>query len=769
MAGWFILSTMLRAAGFHMKRAVQLMGIADSSFRDLIAENLPASVIVYDAYGRCLNANDFAFKARGYGHDEFDALSVSNLYPPEYEASALSQLDCVMEKGACTFESVHRNRDGTLVPVKIKAQLGTLDGKRVIVSCVHDQERMEPESHLPFMPGQTLQTVLDSTPYCIMLVDKSKTIRYVNDAALALFGYESKRQVVGCICHDIVCPSEKGHCPVWDHGIKLDKSERKAVTKGGLLVPILKSAMPIRSNGDEMLLEAFVDISKLKEAEEFIRGILESVDEGFIVIDRDFKIVSANKAYVNQSHLSHEQIINSHCYEVSHGADRPCYLLGEDCAVRHTFETGKPHSTLHIHGDHGGTPLYVETKAYPLKDTQGRVVSAIEIINDITEKRKLEEQLRQSQKMEAVGTLAGGIAHDFNNILTTILGYSEFITDEVDKDSRLRHYIDMVTSSATKASKLTQSLLAFSRKQVIYPEPININEIIEKMHSMIARLIGEDIEVKCRVSEETLVVSADGVQIEQIIMNLANNARDAMPEGGTLVITCEPINVDEQYVETHGFGKPGRYVLITVSDSGTGMDRDTVEHIFEPFFTTKAVGKGTGLGLSVVYGIIKQHNGFINVYSEPGVGTTFKIMLPLSSSAIKAKAEKEDEGTGKGSETVLLAEDDEAVRTLVKKTLERAGYSVIEASDGEEAIRKLRENVGCIDMMLLDIIMPKRNGVEVYTEGMKIKPTLKAMMLSGYPSDIIDKKNIPEGNLRLIMKPVSPTDLLKRIREVLEG
>lgn len=386
-------------------------------------------------------------------------------------------------------------------------------------------------------------------------------------------------------------------------------------------------------------------------------------------------------------------------------------------------------------------------------------------------RQKLEDQLQQSQKMEAIGTLTGGIAHDFNNILTAIIGYGNILKMKLAKDSPLLGYADQILSSAERAANLTHRLLAFSRKQVINLKPININEVVAGIEKFLLRIIGEDVELKTLFSGRRLVVMADAGQLEQVLMNLAANARDAMPNGGILEIETEAVEIDTDFLKIYEHDehdKPGMYALISVTDTGQGMNEKTRQRIFEPFFTTKEVGKGTGLGLSMVYGIIKQHNGYINCYSEPGKGTTFKIYMPLiEGEPEKAKEEKHVPAL-RGTETILLAEDDEDVRKLTKIVLEEAGYRVVEAADGEEAVEKFKEGRDRINLLLLDVIMPVMSGKAVYEEAKKIKPGIKALFSSGYTADFIHRQRILEEGLNIISKPVPPHELLEKIREALE-
>lgn len=385
------------------------------------------------------------------------------------------------------------------------------------------------------------------------------------------------------------------------------------------------------------------------------------------------------------------------------------------------------------------------------------------------EKEELEEQLRHSQKMEAIGTLAGGVAHDFNNILTAVIGYGTFLQEELPEDSPLREYADQIIAASDRAVTLTRRLLAFSRKQLIDVRPANLNDLIRSLGNILARLIHEDIDLKLSLTEQETTILADPGLIDQLMINLCTNARDAMPEGGRLTIETAIVELEGNVFQDGSVGKPGKYALLTVTDTGVGMDDNVRERIFDPFFTTKEVGKGTGLGLSMVYGIVKQHEGFLMLESAPGQGSTFRIYLPTAEPhPPENRAESVAPPRG-GDETILVAEDDWVVRGLVREILEKHGCRVIEAVDGDDAIRKFSEHVHAIDMVLLDVIMPKKNGKEVFEEMKKIKPDVKTLFTSGYTHDVISRKGIVEEGLNFIAKPVQPEELLRKIHEVLHG
>jgi two-component system cell cycle sensor histidine kinase/response regulator CckA len=372
--------------------------------------------------------------------------------------------------------------------------------------------------------------------------------------------------------------------------------------------------------------------------------------------------------------------------------------------------------------------------------------------------------------MESIGTLAGGIAHDFNNILTGIIGYSHCTLNDMSDDDPRRHNIERILEAADRATHLTRDLLLFSRNRVGERGVIDLNLVVEKAGTFLQRMIGDTVLLKSMLHSDPLPVLADSHQLEQVLMNLAVNARDAMPQGGIITLQTSRAIVQQDYVTTKGCGKPGAHALLTVSDSGTGMEEKTLQRIFEPFFTTKDVDKGTGLGLSVVYGIVKQHDGFIHVDSETGHGTTFSIYLPLMAGELPMKTDQLDySATARGSETILLAEDDDLVRNMVASVLKEAGYRVIEAVNGEDAVQKSRNHTGSIQLLLFDLIMPRMNGQEACDEIRKTRPEVKVIITSGYAPDIVSRKASVDKGIHLLYKPVAPQDLLQTVRNILDS
>jgi len=417
-----------------------------------------------------------------------------------------------------------------------------------------------------------------------------------------------------------------------------------------------------------------------------------------------------------------------------------------------------------------GRTISCEWYNTPLVDESGRVLGVASLVQDVTERVALEEKLRQSQKMEAVGRLAGGVAHDFNNLLTVIIGYSQILAEGVPAPSRLKDATAQIRSAADRAAGITRQLLAFSRKSILSPRVIDLNDVMMNIDTMLRRLIGEDIEILTVPGRDLGTVKADPGEVEQVIMNLVVNARDAMPSGGKLTLETDNAELDEAYARDHRPLQPGRYVMLAVSDTGIGMTADTQAHIFEPFFTTKEVGKGTGLGLSTVYGIVKQSGGYVWVYSEPGQGTTFKIYFPrIDQPAEGVGAEKKPAGVQRGTETILLVEDDEQLRQLVASVLGESGYKVLAAAGTAEGLALCRSNHHDIRLLVTDVILPGMNGRQLAEQVKQISPHTRVLYISGYTSNAIVHYGVLDPGLWFLPKPFSLSALVVKVREVLDA
>ncbi len=506
-------------------------------------------------------------------------------------------------------------------------------------------------------------------------------------------------------------------------------------------------------------------LGSLQKSEQLVLALLDSATQAIIGIDRHGRIVLTNRrAHEMFGHAQEEllgeriEILLPESKRSAHRGMREDYFthprirpmgIGLDLAGRRK----------------DGSEFPVEVSLSYLELEQG--VFAIAFISDISQRKQLEGQLMHAQKMEAVGRLAGGVAHDFNNMLTVISGYNRMILDELSPLDPLRGYAEEILKAADRAGALTNQLLAFSRRQIMKPRVISVNSVIEQTEKMLRRLIGEDVDLQFRLKKDIGNVRADPGHVEQAIMNLVVNARDAMPGGGKLTIETDAVHLDENYARTHMGVVPGDFVMIAVSDTGIGMDAETKRRIFEPFFTTKEQGKGTGLGLATVYGIVKQAGGDIWVYSEPNRGTTFKLYFPKVKEEVTDSVAAERESPHGENETILVVEDEKAVRDLTVRMLQRLGYRVLIAAGGPEAIAISSSHTERIALLLTDVVMPNMSGRQLADELAKSRPDMKVIYLSGYTENTVIHHGVLDAGIEFLPKPFSREVLAKKIREVL--
>jgi len=505
----------------------------------------------------------------------------------------------------------------------------------------------------------------------------------------------------------------------------------------------------------------------LRRSELNFRSLVTNAPYGICRCDATGKILDANPAFLELlGYLSTTELVGQHIHDLYDDTEQWFFLAD-------SLRASEPFKGLTAEWRRkDGTPTGVRVSGRSVPNGRGGGVVFELFAEDITERRALEQQLRQSQKMEAVGRLAGGIAHDFNNLLMVISGYSEFLLERLGAEPELRSSAQEIAGAADRASSLTRQLLAFSRKQMLAPKMVNLNSVVTENLKMLTRMIGEDIDLVMVPTDSLWPVRADSGQIEQVIMNLAINARDAMPSGGKLTIETSNVTLDEDYVRYHAPIRSGDYVMVAISDTGVGMDTETQSHIFEPFFTTKGP-KGTGLGLSTVYGIIKQSGGYIWVYSEVGRGTTFKIYLPRvaatgETALVPAAATHEVRAVEPGTETILVVEDEANLRYLARQYLEKQGYKVIEAADGAVAMQIAVAHEGVIHLLLTDVIMPGMNGRELAQRICEIRPNVKVLYMSGYTENVVGHNGMLDAGVRLLQKPFNLRDLKNIVREVLD-
>ena len=506
---------------------------------------------------------------------------------------------------------------------------------------------------------------------------------------------------------------------------------------------------------------------QLREGEERFRTMTESAVDAVVTADANENIVSWNRGAREAFGYSPEEVLGTPLARLV-----PSHLRQADEDGRErlapTHVTPAVERPVELHGVRkDGRVFPIELSLARWETRRGAFLTVI--IRDITERRQLEEQFRQAQKMESIGRLAGGLAHDFNNLLTVIGGHADLLHGRLSPDDPLHRRVGLIQEAAEHAADLTRQLLAFSRKQVLAPQVLDLNTIVCEIEPMLRRLIGEDVDLVTAPARGLWSIKADPAQMKQILLNLAVNARDAMPQGGKLTIETENVELDEHYARLHPDVAAGTYVMLAVSDTGIGMAEEVRSRIFEPFFTTKPSGQGTGLGLATVYGIVKQSNGAISVYTEPGLGTTFKVYLPRVLEPAEAVAAPAAGAGRGGSETILLAEDNEMVRTLTCEILKRQGYTVVEARHGADALDIARRYHGPIHLLLTDVVMPEMSGPELVSRLGPIRPQMKIVYMSGYTADAIDHQGMLDEGIEFLPKPVGVDTLVRKIREVLDG
>jgi hypothetical protein len=506
-------------------------------------------------------------------------------------------------------------------------------------------------------------------------------------------------------------------------------------------------------------------LSTAHRSEKMVFALLESASQAIISIDRNGRIVLANPRAEQMFNYTRQELVGARIELLLPDSKRAGHSRQRDDYFKHP--RARPMGIgMDLSGRRrDGTEFPVEVSLSNIETDEG--MYAIAFVSDISQRKQLEEQLVHAQKMEAVGRLAGGVAHDFNNMLTVISGYNRMILDELSPLDPLHDYAQEIGKAAERAGAVTNQLLAFSRRQVIQPRVVNVNTILAQTEKMLRRLLGEDIQLTLNLPDGVGNIQADPNQIEQAVVNLAVNSRHAMPTGGHIAIETGNVFLDEDYIKTHLGVAPGAFVMISVTDTGHGMDQATRQRIFEPFFTTKERGKGTGLGLASVYGMVKQSGGDIWVYSEPGKGTTFRLYFPkVAGDVTELRAGEQEAGERPGNETVLVVEDEKPVRDLTVRMLQQLGYSVLSAASGEEAIEISHSFGSKISLLLTDVVMPQMSGRQVADALMASRPDLKVLYLSGYTGHTVIHHGV-ESDVNFLPKPFSRDALSKKVDEVL--
>ncbi len=620
-----------------------------------------------------------------------------------------------------------------------------------------------------------LRAIIETEPECLKLVSKDGTVLEVNPAGVAMAEADSADELIGRSFYPLVCPEYREKVREFTESVCEGNRGRMEFEITGLKGTRRWTetyAVPLRQGSDTSLMLAVTrdttdyqrTVEALRRSEANYRSLVQGAPYGIFRASAEGKLLDVNPALVEMLGYSSEAEL------IAADLDHDVY---RDPGERARIIQSHPERLQGVEVGwkrKDGAAITVRLSGRPVRDGDGPAVAYELIAENVTEQRILEQQFRQAQKMEAVGRLAGGVAHDFNNLLMVIKGHAELLLDRVRADEWQSRKVEQIEKAADRAAALTQQLLAFSRMQVLQPKVIDLNTVINEMGKLLPRLIGEDIELAILSDPRLGRAKADPGQIEQVIMNLAVNARDAMPHGGRLVIESANVELDEAYARRHPPLVAGRYVMLAVTDTGTGMDAEIQAHIFEPFFTTKEKGKGTGLGLATVYGVVKQSGGYIWLYSEPGRGTTFKIYLPrVEEPAEPTRTGKSAGELPQGTETILVAEDEREVREVACEFLSQCGYTVLEAGNGAEAIEIATRHKGDIQLLVTDMVMPGMGGRELAARLAPLRPAMKVIYMSGYTEYANARQDDSHQNDVLLTKPFTRSVLARTVREVLHG
>ncbi len=711
----------------------------------------------------------------GYAQQDLVGQSTRTLYPTEEDYAYVGQQYTeVWDKGMAMGETHWKRKDGRVIDVLLSATpLDTADLSKGLTFIALDiTERKQAEEELR-ESEEKYRSILENIGEGYYEVNLEGSFTFFNDSTCRMLGY-TRDELVGMNYRRY---ADAEHATVvyqtfnevFRTGTTTESVDWQLTRSDGTAC-FVKTSVALMQDSENLPIGfrgIFRDVTGRQRAEEErerLTTAIEQAAETVVITDAEGTVQYANPAFESITGYTREEAKGQplHILEGA-GHEETQYEEMWDTLTRGEVWSGRLANTRK-----DGERFTEEAMISPVCDASGKIISYVAVSRDVTREIEMEGQLRQSQKMEAVGHLAGGIAHDFNNVLQAIHGYVDLALDGLSPEEELHELLTEIAKAARRASTLTRQLLAFSRRQILHPIHLDLNSLTGDVLKLVRRVIGENIDLAFIPGQVLGMIHADPGQMEQIILNLCINARDAMPDGGTLNIETQNVRIDAEYCRNHSWAKQGRYVLLSISDTGHGMDEETQLQVFEPFFTTKEPGHGTGLGLSTVYGIVKQHHGMVAVYSEEGKGTTFKVYFPLvERRATEVEPVIDGEAMG-GTETVLVAEDDETIRSLAVRMLEEGGYTVLVAADGEEAMRLFEMHAGDIDLALLDVVMPKMGGREVFHRLRTMRPNITILFSTGYAPSSVHSRFVLEQNLDLIIKPYVRQSLLRKVREVLD-
>lgn len=760
------------------KRAEVTLRKSHQRTRDIL-DNIFAFVGLLSPEGVLLDVNRAPLEMGGLRREDVIGKLVPDTYwyshSPEAQSRVRSAIDRAALGETVRYDEIIRAAGDKRICIDVVfSPLRDSDGRinNVVGSAVDITERIHIQNAL-IESDKQYRLLFDSSPLPMWVFDR-KTLKFleVNEAAVQHYGY-SREEFLKMGILDIR-PQEEAprllqHLTELEPGLQASESWKHRKKDGSVIDVEITSHELAFQRRDAQLVVAH-DVTEQLKAEEALRHSEEKFSKTFratplpitISVLADGRYLDINKAFSDIMGYDREDVIGRTAFDLKIWAD----VNDRKRMIEQLRDTGRVDSFETQFMTRRGEKRVVQISAEIMKLDGTDCVIAI--TNDITDTRKLEEQFRQAQKMEAVGRLAGGVAHDFNNILGVIIGYSDLSRERADPDSPVLKHIEQIKKAALRASGLTAQLLAFSRQQVLQPRVLNLNAVVNNLSSMLLRLVGEDVSLNFVPGEPIGNVKLDLGQIEQVLMNLVVNARDAMPRGGRIIIETLDVELDEAYAAEHLPASPGPYVMLAVTDTGTGIEKEQISRIFEPFFTTKPTGEGTGLGLSMVYGVVQQSGGSIWVYSEPGKGTTFKMYFPrVEGSAISLLEPKIEARAGSGTETILLVEDEEDLRELTADLLRSGGYKVLVAESGKAALEALKL-ADTVDLLLTDVIMSGMSGSDLAAHAKELRPEIKVLYMSGYTGNLIANYGVVDSQSALLQKPFTKQALLKRVRATLD-
>ncbi len=764
-------------SGTSLVKSAEALAASELRYRRLF-ESAKDGILILDAEtGVVVDVNPFLVELLGLTREAILGKAVWEL---GYLADIVANQDAFKELQVNRYiryeDKPLKTADGRQVDVEFVSNVYSVNHQRVIQCNIREITERKRAAEALRMSQHFIEGIINTIPARVFWKDRNLVYLGCNKAFARDAGFSDSREIVGktdyeMVWHDQADLYRSDDRHVIESGRPLLNQEELQATPEGTLITLLTSKVPMRDSEGEIvgILGSYMDITankRMEAARVLLETAIEQASETVVITDADAKILYVNPAFEKCTGYSREEVVGQNPRILQSGKqDAEFYHRMWEMLGRGEVWNGRM-----VNKRKDGSLYEEKATISPVRDTAGKIINYVGVKYDVTYEAQLERQLHQAQKLEAVGRLAGGVAHDFNNLLQGIMGFTELSLDEVSADNPAREWLNEIMHAARQSANITRQLLAFASRQVITPRILNLNDTVSGMLKLVRRLIGEHIGLVWRPGPDVGLIRIDPSQVDQILANLCLNARDAIIGVGTITLETRNAVIDSKYCASHLDAKPGKYVLFSVTDDGSGMDSETLEHVFEPFFTTKDVGKGTGLGLATVYGIVTQNNGFIHVYSEMGKGTTFKLYLPLVREAEGENNHIAVTSVPKGrGEIILLVEDEESLRVSCKMVLETLGYKVLLADSPAGALDLADRELATIDLLLTDVVMPGMDGTKLAKRLHERRPDLKVLYMSGYPADVMARRGVLRNDVPFISKPFMRSELACKICELLDG